>query len=66
MALSKEDIKEGYYWVRDKHGSFAVVNVKFDAGEYEVWLHGWDMPQTVAHVLKWSDFIPRIEPPEGM
>jgi hypothetical protein len=72
MAIAKEDIKEGFYWVRSrkddwardrKNGELSIVLIaKWSQGL--VVLHpGYEVEDDDFELL---DFIVRIEPPEGV
>ncbi len=65
MAIAKEDIIPGWYWVREhKTGELSRVEVWLLSGG--LWIEGPEGGNEVDDALKWFDFIARIEPPEGV
>jgi hypothetical protein len=69
MAIKKEDIKEGYYWVSDRQRAdelSIVLIAKWAKGL--VALHpGYEIEDDlVSDFVDRFDFIARIEPPEGV
>ena len=63
MAIAKEDIKAGFYWVREKSPDHRTSVVLID--KFGVHFHGFG-PYTLDFVFEGHDFIERIEPPEGV
>jgi hypothetical protein len=72
MAIAKEDIKEGHYWVRSRKNSelsivlVATYEIEIDNPETRVMHHGWEVPNTIDDAVEEFDFLMRIEPPEGV
>ena len=74
MAVAKEDIKEGWYWVRNReerklfivHVSLEPTFETMDSTALKVFHHGWEFPTEISEVIRTCDFIARIEPPEGL
>jgi hypothetical protein len=71
MAISKEDIKAGWYWGRFSDGSLEIINVAIDVnaagrGNTIVWYAGDQEAEALVDAMKLYDFIARIEPPEGL
>jgi hypothetical protein len=73
MAIAKEDIKPGWYWVRYKPTAYrdelGIVHVR-NAYRDELWVFepGSDNDGNVDQFLAdgEQEFIARIEPPEGV
>jgi hypothetical protein len=71
MAIAREDIKPGWYWVLNrKDGELSIACVAtfesmIDDPETVVMHHGWDWERVDAAV-EGFDLIARIEPPEGL
>jgi hypothetical protein len=63
MAMKKEDIKPGHYWVREKAPDDRISIVLID--KFGVHFHSFG-PYTFDFVFEKFDFIARIEPPEGV
>jgi hypothetical protein len=65
MAISKEDIEQGHYWVRDKADpaeGFRVVNYRHP----DVYFVGTSRYETFERTFEEYDFIARIKPPENV
>jgi hypothetical protein len=68
MAIAKEDIKEGFYWVLDRSDrTLDIVSVTphQSRGLCVGWLKSAYTDYLSAAVQE-VDFVARIEPPEGM
>ena len=74
MAIAKEDIREGWYWVRNRterkpfivHVSLELTLETTDSQALKVFHHGWEFPTEISDVIRTCDFIARIEPPEDV
>jgi hypothetical protein len=67
MAIAKEDIRAGWYWVQiRKTGGLLDAEVWQVPGADELWVEGAEWGNEIDAVLKQADFIERIEPPEGV
>jgi hypothetical protein len=66
MAIAKEDIKPGFYWVRHQR-ELVIVRVESFLGP-TLWVarHGSGTSDTLEDALEEFDFIARVEPPEGV
>jgi hypothetical protein len=66
MAIAKEDIKEGWYWLRSRDtGVLSVVQVG-TLGEKLVVMHSRWTASLDDVATDDFDFVARIEPPEGV
>jgi hypothetical protein len=67
MAIAKEDIKDGFYWIRYSGMSDLdpfIVQVKGDdCGYFNL---GLSITEPLADFILDCDFIARVEPPEGV
>jgi hypothetical protein len=74
MAIAREDIKPGWYWIQNRlERKLFVVKVApdptfetIDSVALIVWHHGWEFETDLSEALGVCDFIARIEPPEGV
>jgi hypothetical protein len=68
MAIDKEDIKEGWYWVRNRERplGLSIVRIVDTFGSISAFYHGWDTCSSIHEAIGKCDFIARVEPPEGV
>ena len=63
MAIAKESIKEGWYWIRSrKNGNLSIVQVGKIRSDLAVFHHGWEVLDPLEHACAEFDFIDRVNP----
>jgi hypothetical protein len=66
MAISKEDIKPGWYRVRIRKTGGLLEAEVWKHVDDSLWVEGAEWGNKIDVVLEEVDFIERIEPPEGV
>ena len=72
--IAKEDITPGWYWMRERrNGELFISQVAIassvsrpDHEVTRVYRHGEEFAESVDEILRWADFLARIEPPEDV
>jgi hypothetical protein len=66
MAIAKEDIRAGWYWVQIRKTGGLLDAEVWQEADGSLWVEGAEWGNEIDAVLEEVDFIERIEPPEGV